>query len=103
MDNPQNKFSVRYERSEISYITQFLVSSSKEEVLVDLSPGLLENGSQPKTLPIQNRIAMPWSTVERLAAVLNQVVATRQQKMNKAPAPQFTNVPKATLPQMTQK
>ena len=105
MKDQQKNFSIRYDRSEIAYITQFLVSPSNEEVLLDLSSGLLNDDSEPKTLPIQSRIALPWSTVERLASVLNQVVAAQRQRTTNSestPIPNVGPVPQATLPQMTQ-
>ncbi len=104
MTDQQKNFSIRYDQSEISYITQFLVSPGNEEVLLDLSSGLL-NESQTKTLPIQSRIALPWSTVERLASVLNRVVAAKRQQSGKAKPKMGANiptVPQASLPQMTQ-
>lgn len=82
MSTPQKDFTVRYDKSEIAYMTQFLVSPSDEEVLLDLSSGLLDDGSQPATLPIQSRIALPWSATERLANILGQIVA--QHKSRKA-------------------
>ena len=105
MTDQQKNFSIRYDKSEIAYITQFLVSPGKEEVLLDLSSGLLNDESQPKTFPIQSRIALPWSTVERLASVLNQVVAAKRQQTVKTKSPSAPNmptVPQATLPQMAQ-
>lgn len=104
MSNQKKDFTIRYDKSEIAYVTQFLVSPSSEEVLLDLSSGLLNDGSQPKTLPIQTRIALPWSAVERLAKILTQVVETKErqsvnQKAN--PVPHMPVVPQATIPQMT--
>jgi len=106
MPQPSQQFAIRYDKSEITFITQFLVSPSDEEVLLDLSSGLLNDDSNPKTLPIQNRIALPWSTAERLATVLNQVVAAKKQSQNQrsdqaqnAVAP--VSVPQATMPQLT--
>lgn len=105
MSNPQTDFSIRYDQAEIKYITQFLVSPSNEEVLLELSSGLLNDGSEQKTLPIQTRVALPWSAVERLNAVLNKVVAAKKQQTATAsktrPAPHTPSVPQATLPQMT--
>jgi hypothetical protein len=92
-------FSVRYDQSDIKYVTQFLVSPGREEVLLDLSAGLLNDGSEPQTLPIQTRIAMPWSAVERLARVLNQVVEAKQQPATKSPEDsKAPHIPKASLP-----
>lgn len=109
---PQKDFSVRYDQSAITYITQFLASPGNEELLLDLSSGLLNDGTRSKTLPIQSRVAMPWSTVERLSSVLNQIVAARHQQLEgqrqtqncsqpSASVPQAAVVPQATLPQMS--
>ena len=104
-NNPKQKFAVRYDKSEIAYVTQFLVSPGNEEVLLDLSSGLLNDSSSPKTLPIQSRIALPWSTAERLAEILTQVVASRgqhpQSTQQTVPKPNAPVVPQATLPHMT--
>lgn len=105
MPQKRNDFTIRYDKSEISYITQFLVSPGQEDVLIDLSPGLLNDGSEPKTLPIQTRIALPWSATERLAKVLNEVVAARKnqtQTQRPIPAPTTPVVPQATIPQVSQ-
>jgi hypothetical protein len=113
----QKDFDIRYNQSDIKYITQFLVSPGSEEVLLELSPGLLKDSSDRDTLPIQARLALPWSTTERLANVLNQVVAARRQQIEEklkahqnqpvAPAGKPSNlkpsrgVPKASLPNMS--
>jgi hypothetical protein len=105
MSNPKTPaFSVRYDQSDIKYITQFLVSPGPEEVLLDLSSGLLNDGSQPKTLPVQTRIAMPWSSVERLASMLNQVIESKHRSSPKSKAttaPKAPYVPQAGLPSVT--
>ena len=105
MSQNEKKYLVRYEDSDINYITQFLVSPGDEEIMLELSPGLLPSGSEQPILPIKNRIALPWSTAERLAQVLNQVVASqRASKQHAAQIP--TNaaasyVPHATIPPMS--
>ena len=116
-------FSVRYDQAEITYVSQFLASPGNEELLLDLSSGLIANatadsaGSNSTILPIQNRVALPWSVAERLANVLNQVIATRKQTLaqgtTQATATEkrhpeasdqatqlATSVPHATLPRM---
>lgn len=106
MSTPKKpEFQLRYDKSEITYINQFLVSPGKEEVLLDLSSGLInETTSAKPTLPIQTRVALPWSAVERLAKILNQVVAANQQttetKNTARPTPHAPTVPKASMPQM---
>lgn len=102
MNQNQNNYLVRYEDSDINYITQFLVSPGNEEVLLELSSGLLPNGNDKPILPIKNRIALPWSTVERLAEVLNQVVSNqRASKSQTAHLPTqsaASYVPHASIP-----
>ncbi len=104
------EFAIRYDKSDIAYITQFLVSPGKEEVLLDLSSGLLNDADpssdRKQTLPIQTRIALPWSAAERLATILGQVVATRRQQLgrqgnSKRAASSPVVIPAASLPQMT--
>jgi hypothetical protein len=108
-NNSKPEFTIRYDKSEIAYVTQFLVSPGNEEVLVDLSSGLLNDAnvsaSGNQTLPIQTRIALPWSSAERLAKILTQVVEGKRQqvqsKMKKAKALPEVIMPEASLPQMT--
>jgi hypothetical protein len=105
MNQHEKKYLVRYEDSDINYITQFLVSPGEEEILLELSPGLLPGDGDQPLLPIKNRIALPWSTAQRLAQVLNQVVAN-QQSSPKQTAQLPTNasasyVPHATIPPMS--
>jgi len=105
------EFTIRYDKSEIAYVTQFLVSPGKEEVLIDLSSGLLNDANVSPTgnptLPIQGRIALPWSAAERLAKILNQVVEGKRKSVQQPQQPQRRQVPhapvvpQASLPQMT--
>ncbi len=113
MNHPQPappEFAIRYDKSDIAYITQFLVSPGNEEVLLELSSGLLNDADQSadrkQTLPIQTRIALPWSAAERLAKILNKVVATKRQQVerqrnSKQPRSSQVVIPEASLPQMT--
>jgi hypothetical protein len=111
---PSSDYSVRYDKAEITYISQFLVSAGNEEVLLDLSSGLIddshsqsgENLAGKPTLPIQARVALSWSAAQRLANVLNKVIATRQQTTKPQSGLATTQqtaavVPQATLPQMS--
>lgn len=83
---------IRYDDATISYATKFVVRTGPEDVLLDLSPGILRDGEEQKVLPIQNRIALPWEAVERLAHVLNQAV-----KEKKCPIPMPSFVSKAAI------
>ena len=105
--NPSHEIAVRYDKSEIIYATQFLASPGIEELMLDFSSGLIEDSgnSQGKSLPIHTRLAMPWTAVERLTQILNQVVDKRRQLIEQDKHQQ-TNVaapaiPTASLPQMS--
>jgi hypothetical protein len=108
--NQQTKqnVSVHYDKTEVLYATQFVASPSAEELLLDFSSGTIrEPGSGDESLRIHTRLAMPWSTVERLSRILNQVVERKQQLVAKqtAVARQAAanpSVPQASLPQMSQ-
>lgn len=105
-NNTPQDISIRYEKASIAYATQFLISPSQEEVLLDLASGLVTDESQNKILPIHTRLALPWSATERLAKILNQVVAKRQQLVQQEPQTSSTDdrmpvIPQASLPQMT--
>lgn len=97
--------SIRYDKAEIAYISQFLVSPGPEEVLLEMSSGVIANPDKTQTLPIQNRVALPWSAVERLSNVLNKIVDQRKQQVQSSQRPErkstSTTVPKAKLPQMS--
>ena len=108
-NNSKPEFTIRYDKSEIAYVTQFLVSPGNEEVLIDLSSGLLNDAKDSptgnQTLPIQSRLALPWSAAERLAKILTQVVESKRQQVEsqiekRKKLPEVT-MPEASLPQMT--
>ncbi len=105
--NPSQEIAVRYDKSEIIYATQFLASPGIEELMLDFSSGLIEDStnSQSKSLPIHTRLAMPWTAVERLTQILNQVVEKRKQLIDQTKHAQTKGVaptiPTASLPQMS--
>ncbi len=114
MSNNENQpVSVSYETTQILHITQFLLSASGEEVIVDCSSGPIPDRDQPNGLkvPVHARIALPWSAAQRLAQSLQQAIANQNRQQHAQPtaqpqpqspvaAPAQTN-PHATLPRMT--
>ncbi len=107
--NPSKDIAVRYDKSEITYATQFLASPGTEELMLDFSSGLIKDSgnAQGQSLPIHTRLAMPWTTVERLAQVLNQVVSKRkhlidqnQNQTAKTHVP-VVAIPTASLPKLS--
>ena len=103
-NNSQSDIQFRYDKAAVTYATQFLVSPGPEELLLELSSGLIVDPDNRKTLPIHTRVAMPWSTVERLAGVLNDVVARKRQNVQPAQAASpmtAAQMPQASLPNAT--
>jgi hypothetical protein len=106
MNQKNENISVRYDQAAITHTSQFIISPSHEELILDLSSGLIQAAEGDQLLPIHTRLALPWSTVERLARLLNQVVDQRKQAIAKstqkpASAPAAPTMPQATLPQLT--
>lgn len=103
---PTNDISVRYDKSSVLYTTQFVLSPSDEEILLDFSSGLIADSTNANTLPIHTRLAMSWSAAERLARVLSDIVAQKKQRTAQHGVQRQQNgsaphIPQATLPQMT--
>lgn len=69
--------AIRYDKASITHTSQFLLSPGDEELVVDLSSGLIRETAGSETLPIHTRLSMSWSTAERLASLLHQVVQRR--------------------------
>lgn len=102
--NSQPDINIRYDQAAVTYAPQFLVSPGPEELLLELSSGLIMDPDDRQTLPIHTRLAMPWSAVERLAAVLNDVVARKRQNAQPAQAASpvtAAQMPQASLPSAT--
>ena len=77
---PSDEISVRYEQSIIQLTTQFILSASAEELVLDCSSGpLLDEEKQRQVLPIHARHALPWSAARRLCDSLQQ--ALRQHEL----------------------
>lgn len=96
--------SIRYDKSEVVYATQFLVSPSHEDLLIDFASGVIAEAGDSETLPIHTRLAMPWSTVERLTDVLNEVVEKKKQMSKNTAAKEnvtMPSIPQASLPSMS--
>ena len=70
---------VRYENMETQFASQFVVNSTREEIIVNFSPGAI---SDPQTnqqmLPINTRIAMTPHGAARLAQTLSNVLKNMQ-------------------------
>ena len=105
--------AIRYDKASITHTSQFLLSPGDEELVVDLSSGLIRETTGSETLPIHTRLSMSWSTAERLASLLNQVVQHRRSGSGVSAAPRAarqddsattlakSSVPAPTLPVAT--
>ena len=66
---------VRYETTECSYASQFVVNAGKEEVVVNFSPGYIQDPSgEGAVLPIHSRIALSPAGASRLISTLSQAL-----------------------------
>lgn len=71
--NPdQANVRLRYDSMETTFASQFIVNASREEIILNLSPGYIaEPGSGDRLLPIQARIAMTPQGAARLVKTLD--------------------------------
>jgi len=66
---------IRYDSMETLFASQFIVNTSREELILNLSPGYIaEPGTNDRLLPIQSRIALTPQGAARLVATLNKVL-----------------------------
>lgn len=74
------KVRVRYEQTNASYASQFVIHANQEEVIINFSAGYLRDpGSDETTLPIHNRIAMSPGGAARLIKTLTQALQNVEQ------------------------
>jgi LAS superfamily LD-carboxypeptidase LdcB len=75
----QVTMSMRYENTDTQFASQFIVNASREEIIVNFSPGAI---ADPKTnqqlLPINTRIAMTPHGAARLAQTLSNALKNMQ-------------------------
>jgi hypothetical protein len=66
---------LRYDSTETQFASQFIVTASREELILNLSPGYItEPGGKERLLPIQSRIALTPQGAARLVATLSKVL-----------------------------
>lgn len=66
---------LRYDSMNTMFASQFIVNASREEIILNLSPGYIaEPGTNDRLLPIQTRIAMTPQGAARLVQTLNTVL-----------------------------
>ena len=70
---------VRYENMETQFASQFIVNSSREEIIVNFSPGAITDPqTNQQMLPINSRIAMTPNGAARLVQTLTNVLKNLQ-------------------------
>ena len=80
---------VRYENMETQFASQFIVNSTREEIIVNFSPGpITDPQTNQQMLPINTRIAMTPYGAARLVQTLSNVLQNMQAaaQSNKADA-----------------
>ena len=80
-DPEQQKTSmhVRYEKMETQFASQFIVNATREEIIVNFSPGAIADPqTNQQLLPINTRIAMTPHGAARLAQTLSNVLKNMQ-------------------------
>ena len=90
---------VRYDTTEVSYASQFIVTAGAEEIVVGMSPGFVTDpNSKENLLPIHSRIAMTPSGAKRLVQALAN--ALKGLEKNAAPGAAGTPPREAGLPKL---
>ena len=70
---------VRYDNMETQFASQFIVNSTREEIIVNFSPGAIADPQTNKQmLPINTRIAMTPQGAARLAQTLSNALKNMQ-------------------------
>jgi len=86
----QAKVRVRYDTTEASFASQFVINATREELIINFSSGYLADPqSKDRLLPIQTRIAMSPNGAARLVNTLTQALRNMQQAKesgNESPA-----------------
>ena len=76
----QAKVRVRYDTTEASFASQFVINATREELIINFSSGYLADPqSKDRLLPIQTRIAMSPNGAARLVNTLTQALRNMQQ------------------------
>ena len=70
---------VRYDNMETEFASQFIVNSTREEIIVNFSPGAIADPqTNQQMLPINTRIAMTPQGAARLAQTLGSALKNMQ-------------------------
>lgn len=99
-DRPSNvQVTVRYQGAESRFGSQFIVNAGDEELLVDVSDGLVLDSQGRPELPVHTRLALSWAGARRLTQLLQQALRAHENGRASAapPKPKFLST-EARLP-----
>ena len=69
--NTAATMQVRFDTTDVEYVSQYLVNVSAEDIIVNCSPGYLVDPASGNTImPIKRRLAMTRPAAQRLAETL---------------------------------
>ena len=78
-EQPKVAMHVRYENMETQFASQFIVNATREEIIVNFSPGrIADPQTNQQMLPINARIAMTPHGAARLAQTLSNALKNMQ-------------------------
>lgn len=76
---PKTTTHLRYEKMDTQFASQFILNASREEIIINFSPGPLPDPqTNQQLLPINTRIAMTPQGAARLAQALTNVLKNLQ-------------------------
>ena len=86
---------VRYETTEASYASQFVVNASAEEIVVGVSPGFVTDpNTKENLLPIHSRFAMTPAGAKRLVNALSSALKGLEDARQKGAEAREAGLPK---------
>ena len=86
---------VRYETTEVSFASQFVVNASAEEIVVGISPGFVSDpNTKENLLPIHGRIALTPSGARRLVNALSSALKGLEEAKKRAGGAKEAELPK---------
>jgi hypothetical protein len=90
----KQQIKVRYNETSSLYASQFIINSSAEDVTINFSSGALSDPASSETiLPIHTRITMTRAGVQRLHAVLSNMLAAPKDGNDSIPAEAQAKLP----------
>lgn len=83
----KQQIKVRYNETSSLYASQFIINSTAEDVTINFSSGALSDPASGETvLPIHTRITLTRGGVQRLHAVLSNMLASSKDGKDTIPA-----------------